>query len=199
MKRLVALLAFIPAFVHSEERAFTPCPDVGAGQSIRYENGAALLYAETPQAATFMALQPRDKRTGYAWLGIRNNGFSPFNITENDLSAASGGTPLKMIKFAERANEVRKAGKWRAFGAALAAGAGGCRWRKRWAWAIQRGTVYSGGQKRNLFGNLLRSRRGECGAGPSQSTNGCKCRSRSRAERIGCGGPSVTRNRGADH
>lgn len=152
MRRLAVLLALIPALAHAEERAFTACPDVGAGQSIRYENGAALLYAETPQAAMFMALQPRDKRTGYAWLGIRNKGFSPFNITENDLSAASGGTPLKMIKFAERANEVRKAGKWRAVGAALAAGAGGYAAGASGGRGQFNGTVYSGGQSATYSG-----------------------------------------------
>lgn len=139
----VAVGVCLPALALGADLAFKPCPD--SGQSLRYEDGTALLFAQVPRAAMFVAVTPRDKRTQYVWLGVSNRGDAQFNITEESISASINGQPAKVMTLAERSAEVSRSTRLKAFGAALAAGMSGYAAGASGGQGSYSGNVYSNG------------------------------------------------------
>jgi hypothetical protein len=125
-----------------------------AGQSLRYEKGAPLLYAETSQARMFVSYQPRDKKSGYLWLGISNAGTAPFNVDERAISASMNGAPVRIQTYADRSAENKRAAMWRGIGAALAAGANGYAAGASGGRTQFNGTAYGNGQITNYSGTV---------------------------------------------
>jgi len=148
---IIAAALLAAASAQAAERHFEPCP--AAQQSIRYEKGAPLLYAETSHARMFLSYEPRDSRTGYIWLGLQNAGSTQFNIDERAIGAAMDGAPLEVLGLSERAGEIRRASRWRAVGAILAAGANGY---AAGTAGTQRysGNIYSNGQTASYSGTI---------------------------------------------
>ena len=146
---LLLLAGFVSFPALSAERIFVPQP--GPGQSIRYENGVAMLYAETSRASALISFQPLSKKAGYVWVGVRNSGDTPFNISEQSISASANGIPLKVQTYADRVAAQRRSERWQSIGAGLAAGANGAAAANA-GYSNQRGT-YSGNSTATAYGS----------------------------------------------
>ena len=119
--RLVPLLilALLPSFAPAAERTFVPVR--ADRQSIRYERGNALLYAETSRAAMFLSMRQEGRKSGILWIGIQNKSDGQFTIDERSVALASDAGPLRVHTHADRAAKVNRAARFRAVGAMLAA------------------------------------------------------------------------------
>ncbi len=120
---ILLALAIAPVIASGAEPSFLPEPSIG--QSVRYERGTPLLYAETSKAALLLAINVESKKRAALWVGVLNRSDTPFNVDERNVSISHGASALHVYSSADRQKMVAKAARMRAIGAALAAASSG--------------------------------------------------------------------------
>lgn len=122
IRLLLLLLALTPLGVaDAKDREFSPVAN--PGQSIEFDDGEAYVTARTGRAVVMASFIPRDKKSAWIKLGIKNVSDVAFNISDASVAVASGGTPLPVMTYAERIKELKRKEMWADIGAGLAAGA----------------------------------------------------------------------------
>ncbi|UOV09245.1 hypothetical protein MUU77_02760 [Pseudoxanthomonas sp. F37] len=116
-----ALLAFVlvAAPGHAAERIFEPVP--GDDQTVEYQDGEVVLIAPTTNAVLFITYVPRDKKSAFLKVGIKNIGEESFNISERSFTASTPSGPLTVLTYDDRLREQKRQETWAAVAAGLAA------------------------------------------------------------------------------
>lgn len=114
---LVALLMVGPAA--AAEREFVPVPS--EGQEVQFEDGEAFLVTQTDRAVVMVAFVPRDKKSAWVKIGVKNVSDQAFNISDASVAAASAEMPLTVMTYADRIKEQQSQERWAAFAAGLSA------------------------------------------------------------------------------
>lgn len=117
---LVSLLSLaVCSLASAAERRFEPV--VSDGQQIEFSNGEATVFAHTARAIVLVSYLPGDKKTGFLKIGVQNLSDSAFNISEESVTAESGGTALPVLTYADRVKGQKRSQMWASIGAGLAA------------------------------------------------------------------------------
>jgi len=101
------------------ERTFTPVES--EGQQVRFDDGEAYISANGAGASVFISYRPRDRKSAFVTVGVRNDRDTPFNLSEHSVTAQSNGSPLVVMTYAERMKELKRSEMWAGIGAGLAA------------------------------------------------------------------------------
>src|SRR4249919_4001069 len=103
------------------ERNFAPVAD--SGQVIEYEDGESFVVARTGRAVVMVSFVPRDKKSAWVKVGVKNLSDATFNIADTSVSVESGGTAMEVMTYADRMKEFRRQEMWAGIAAGMAAGA----------------------------------------------------------------------------
>jgi hypothetical protein len=118
---LAALCLVAPPLAQASERTFAPVPS--AGQVISYDNGETVISARNQAAALAIVFVPQDKKSALVKVWAENLGEQPFNFGDTSVTAASGGTALTVLTYADRLKTEKRREMWSKVAVALAAGA----------------------------------------------------------------------------
>lgn len=115
----LVVFALIAAPGHAAERIFEPVP--GEDQTVEYQDGEVVLIAPTTKAVLFITYVPRDKKSAFLKVGIKNIGEESFNISERSFTASTPSGPLAVLTYDDRLREQKRQETWAAVAAGLAA------------------------------------------------------------------------------
>jgi hypothetical protein len=118
---LFFVIALFVGSASAADRSFGPVAN--DGQVIEYEDGESFLVERTGRAVVMVSFVPRDKKSAWVKVGVKNLSDATFNIADTSVSVASGGTALEVMTYADRMKEQKRQQMWAGVAAGLAAGA----------------------------------------------------------------------------
>lgn len=111
------MLASLPAHAG---RPFKP--EALDGQRVKYANGIGSVSSQDERSLVWISYVPEAGCCGWLRVFIANTGTDAVDVSEQSVSIAAAGKPIRVFTYAEVQKRIRRSARWAQIGAGLTAG-----------------------------------------------------------------------------